>query len=118
MDLCAKDREIRILATPDRKLPKYGLTKDASFSIEIEDESKTKPEYQRPRHHNPSDRDTIIEHTRKMVKHGIAEPSCGGEWCANVVLTPKKDGTKRFAIDFRGLNKKTRRTVYTYQEST
>ena len=48
-----------------------------------------------------------------MVKHGIAEPSCGGEWCANVVLTPKKDGTKRFAIDFRGLNKKTRRTVYT-----
>jgi len=44
--------------------------------------------------------DAIDEQVAEMTKHGILEPAA-----SNVVLVRKKDGTLRFCVDYRQLNR-------------
>jgi hypothetical protein len=56
-----------------------------------------------------------LEEVRKQVEYllskGLIAPS-SSPWSAPVLFTPKPDGTLRFCIDYRGLNKQTIRDRY------
>ena len=46
-----------------------------------------------------------------MLENGIIRPS-SSSWASRVILVKKKDGTHRFAVDYRDLNDVTKRDAY------
>ena len=55
--------------------------------------------------------ETIDKEVAEMLKNNVAKPS-KSPWSSPVVLVKKKDGSTRFCIDYRKLNKITKRDVY------
>ncbi|UYV83453.1 K02A2.6-like, partial [Cordylochernes scorpioides] len=66
---------------------------------------------QRPYRVSPYERGVIQTEVDKMLISGIIKPS-DSPWSSPVVLVKKKDGTWRFCVDYRRLNKITRKDVY------
>jgi hypothetical protein len=56
-------------------------------------------------------RDDVSQHTKDMLEKGIIRPS-HSDFSAPIVMVKKKDGTSRFCVDFRALNKKTQKDNY------
>jgi hypothetical protein len=75
------------------------------------DTGNAKPVNFPPRQSAPSKRRTIEEETRKMLDYGIIEPS-RSPWAAPVVIAAKKDGGVRLCVDYRELNKVTKKDGY------
>ena len=48
---------------------------------------------------------------KDLLERGCVKPS-ESAWASSVVLAPKKDGTWRFAVAYRGVNRLTRSDVY------
>ncbi len=48
---------------------------------------------------------------QRMLKGGVIEPSTS-PWSSPIVLAKKKDGSFRFCMDFRRVNKVTKRDVH------
>ncbi|UYV66132.1 K02A2.6-like, partial [Cordylochernes scorpioides] len=69
------------------------------------------PIRQRPYRVSPYERGVIQTEVDKRLKSGIVKPS-DSPWSSPVVLVKKKDGTWRFCVDYRRLNKITRKDVY------
>ncbi|UYV75834.1 hypothetical protein LAZ67_13001501 [Cordylochernes scorpioides] len=69
------------------------------------------PIRQRPYRVSPYERGVIQTEVDKMLKSGIVKPS-DSPWSSPVVLVKKKDGTWRFCVEYRRLNKITRKDVY------
>ena len=61
------------------------------------------PKCKRPYRVSPQIKQQIEEQVEDMLKHDIIEPS-NSIWAAPVVMCKKKDGTYRFAVDYRDLN--------------
>ena len=61
------------------------------------------PIYLRPYRKSMSERETLKNEIKIMLDAGIIEPS-RSPWSSPVVLVPKKNGKKRFCVDYRKLN--------------
>jgi hypothetical protein len=53
----------------------------------------------------------VEDQLAKMLQLGVVRPS-SSPWAAPVVLTPKKDGDRRFCIDYRRLHAVTAKDRY------
>ena len=53
----------------------------------------------------------VREHIQEMLDGGAIHPS-QSPWCNAVVLVRKKDGGLRFCIDFRRLNRRTKKDAF------
>ena len=63
----------------------------------------------RPRRMQPAWEKLVAEQAEEMCKNGICRPS-KSQWASDVELVRKKDGTLRFAIDYRNLTRSQRKT--------
>lgn len=69
------------------------------------------PLRQSPYRVSPAERDAIGRQVKEMLRDDVIRPS-RSPWAAPVVLVKKKDGTLRFCVDYRRLNKITKKDVY------
>ncbi|KAK7108403.1 uncharacterized protein [Littorina saxatilis] len=80
-----------------------GSTKLEEFSVSL---LTSKPVFVRPRPVPYSQTETVKKEVEAMLKMGVIEPA-SSPYNAPVVLVKKRDGTIRFCIDYRQLNRVT-----------
>lgn len=85
-----------------------GRTNYVQHSINTGD---TRPFRQAHRRYPAQQREEIDRQVRDLLKQGLIEPT-SSPWASNVVLVAKKDGSKRFCVDYRQLNAKTIKDAY------
>ena len=85
-----------------------GRTNIVTHSINTGDERPTK---QKSHRLSPAETQTQREEVLKMLAAGVIVPS-NSPWTSPVVLVNKKDGSKRFCVDYRKLNDVTQKDVY------
>ena len=86
----------------------FGKTSLIKHKINTENAKPTKQPPRRLPHHAAEFIDQKVDN---MIQKGIVEPSTS-PWASGVVLVEKKDGTKRFCVDYRSLNSKTVKDAY------
>ena len=86
-----------------------GLGKTSLLSCEIETEGR--PIKQRYYNIAPAKLKLLEAELDNMLKLGVVEPS-NGSWSNPIVTVQKKDGTVRFCLDSRKLNKVTKKDSY------
>ncbi|CEP07116.1 hypothetical protein, partial, partial [Parasitella parasitica] len=70
------------------------------------DTGNAKPTVTRDFRRSPSENEAITKEVEMMFKKDVIVPS-NSEWCSPVVLIKKPDGSLRFCVDYRNLNKVT-----------
>ncbi|UYV61011.1 K02A2.6-like [Cordylochernes scorpioides] len=80
-------------------------TSTVKHKINTGDQSPIK---QRPYRVAPSERRLIQDEVNKMIENHIVKPS-ESPWSSPVILVRKKDGTWRYCVDYRRLNKITKK---------
>lgn len=71
----------------------------------------TSPIKQRPYRISATERRAIEDEVQRMLKEDVIQPS-NSPWSSPVVLVKKKNGEWRFCVDYRKLNKVTKKDVY------
>ena len=61
---------------------------------------------------SPDQTEFIKEEVQRMLDADIIQPAVGSPWASNVVVVDKKNGKKRFCVDYRKLNKITKTDSY------
>ena len=69
------------------------------------------PVNQMPYRLSPSDRENVQSQIETMLKQGIVRDS-RSPWASPVILVDKKDGSKRFCVDYRKVNELTKKDRY------
>jgi hypothetical protein len=68
-----------------------------------------KPVRQPQRRMNPALKDIVKEELQKLLDAGFIYPISDSEWVSPLVLVPKKNGKWRICVDYRELNKATKK---------
>eukprot|EP00253_Pinus_taeda_P022552 PITA_22552 len=68
-----------------------------------------KPVRQPQRRMNPTLKDIVKEELQKLLDAGFIYPISDSEWVSPLVLVPKKNGKWRICVDYRELNKATKK---------
>ncbi|MCP4119869.1 MAG: DDE-type integrase/transposase/recombinase, partial [Desulfobacteraceae bacterium] len=92
-----------------------GTIKGYDFKIELQEDFKQVPGHDigRPYRRNPTDQQIIKEQLDTLVKQGVIERSKDvGEWGSGVILVNKKSGEKRMCVDWRELNRRSKKAAY------
>jgi hypothetical protein len=87
----------------------YGRTDIIKHKIELK--SGTSPVRMAPYRMSPPQREIVEKHIGDMLRDGIIQES-SGEFSSPIVLVKKKDGSIRFAVDYRRLNSNTVKDAY------
>ena len=75
----------------------------------IYNKENCKPIRQPQRRMNPSLKDIVKEEFQKLLDAGFIYPIFDSEWASPLVLVPKKNGKRRICVDYRELNKATKK---------
>lgn len=89
---------------------RHALTQTTTVTHQIDTGAAT-PLKSRPYRISPAERKTIKENVADMLDKKIIEPS-SSPWSSPVILVKKDDGSWRFCVDYRRLNKVTKKDVY------
>lgn len=85
-----------------------GLTDLAEHDVDVGDACPLKlPPYRV----SPQKAALLQQEIEYMMKHGLIEP-CQSEWSSPVILVSKPDGTYRFCVDYRRVNKITKTDTF------
>lgn len=87
---------------------KLGCTTMVEHKIVI---TEPEPIKQRAYRVSPVIQQRIDDEVKNMLNNDIIEPSAS-PWSSPVLLVPKKDGSYRFCVDYRKLNKITKKDAY------
>lgn len=85
-----------------------GSTTFESHRIDTGDQQ---PVNQPPYRMSPSNREELNHQMESMMTNGVIRPSRSA-WASPVVLVDKKDGSKRFCVDYRGVNNLSKKDRY------
>ncbi|KAL0819744.1 hypothetical protein ABMA28_007792 [Loxostege sticticalis] len=91
-----------------QSLKDLGYTNVTEMVIELED---TQPIVYRPYRLSQSERALVRNMVQEMIDSGIARESCS-PYASPIVLVQKKTGEKRLCVDYRALNRKTKKDHY------
>ena len=80
---------------------KLGRTNLLVHDVELLDET---PVRQRPYRTSPVKAKIMSEEVDFLVSEGLATPT-DGDWASPCILVPKPDGSSRFCVDYRAVNK-------------
>jgi hypothetical protein len=69
------------------------------------------PIKQRPYRTPHSEKETVRQYIQDSLEKGIISPS-SSPWSSPILLVNKKDGTKRFCVDYRKLNSITKKDIF------
>ncbi|CAF2043665.1 unnamed protein product [Rotaria magnacalcarata] len=108
------DNQKKLLSTLISQYPQVfteqpGHTHVTKHTIELQ--PGTKPSNTQPYRLSPSKKAIVDQQLEEMLQAGHISPS-RSPWAAPIVLSPKKDGSLRFCVDYRKLNANTIRTAY------
>ena len=80
---------------------RVGHTKMVEHNIILTADAKVHRDKARPLH--PQTREALKEQIEAWLSDEVIQPSCS-EWASAMVPVKKKDGSWRWAVDYRGLN--------------
>lgn len=89
----------------------YGKVSGKYKMEHVIETEEAKPVLQKPYRHSRFEEDFLKNLVAELKTAGLIRPS-SSPWMSPVVLVKKKDGTLRMCIDFRRLNKVTKRDPY------
>jgi hypothetical protein len=88
-----------------------GVIERTSSATDHPIETDGEPYKSRARRSTPVEEVIIWNHIEKMHQRNVIRPSCS-PWAAPILLADKKNGKVRFCVDFRQLNKQTKKDSY------
>ncbi|XP_060536007.1 uncharacterized protein LOC132707976 [Cylas formicarius] len=108
-----EDQRERLNSLVDEKFERMskglGYTTVATHEIVLEE--NVKPIKQRYYPVSPFKQKILDEEVKKMLEMDVIEPSKSA-WSSPVLLVPKEDNAYRFCVDYRALNKVTKKDAY------